>query len=292
LASLKRDNIKLNKECSTVEVTFASSKTDIKALSCVRTWGCTCVGHQGRPCPFHAAAFIEERHNGGPESPFITTSTGGVVAKADMVRSFEKLAMMTGGSPSTCTSISGHTARVSGAQFLAKLGLEVYILQILARHASSTILRYVRDAPLAQLTEMTRLKWSATSRGEHAKEGWIQEAENLRQAIKDLQTTPRPPGRYIAEDKVDETEVENLVQNTLTGVIHKVLTEGEVHCKWRYSSRPHMKLTSSKGIGSTEFCEKCMPVERLAALQREAEEAEDDGSSSSSAESGLEMEDL
>ena len=63
-------------------------------------------------------------------------------------------------------TIGGHTARVSGARFLAGLGLELSLIQLLARWCSSVVLEYVRDAPLIALTSTTRGKLTlATERG-------------------------------------------------------------------------------------------------------------------------------
>ena len=45
----------------------------------------------------------------------------------------------------------GHSARVSGAQFLAAYGVEVAKIKILARHSTEQIMRYVQEAPLAAI---------------------------------------------------------------------------------------------------------------------------------------------
>ena len=45
----------------------------------------------------------------------------------------------------------GHSARVTGAQLFAALGIDVNKIRILARHSGETIMRYVQDAPLKSL---------------------------------------------------------------------------------------------------------------------------------------------
>ena len=45
----------------------------------------------------------------------------------------------------------GHTPRVTGAQVLAAVGIEVNTIRILARHSGEAILRYVAEAPLRSL---------------------------------------------------------------------------------------------------------------------------------------------
>ena len=51
---------------------------------------------------------------------------------------------------------SGHSLRVMGAQFLAGMGMPIEILQLLARHQSDIIMRYVAEAPLLNLTDEYR----------------------------------------------------------------------------------------------------------------------------------------
>ena len=45
----------------------------------------------------------------------------------------------------------GHTARITGAQVLAAIGLEINKIRLLAIHSGDTILRYVSEAPLKSL---------------------------------------------------------------------------------------------------------------------------------------------
>ena len=49
--------------------------------------------------------------------------------------------------------LGGHSFRVEGAQFLASLGIEVLVIMCLARWQSQVVLRYIREAPLAALTD-------------------------------------------------------------------------------------------------------------------------------------------
>ena len=51
-----------------------------------------------------------------------------------------------------CRLFGGHSMRVAGSKFWVCHGLEVYKLQIFARWGSATVLRYVADAPTANLT--------------------------------------------------------------------------------------------------------------------------------------------
>ena len=47
-----------------------------------------------------------------------------------------------------CHRFHGHALRVTGAQFLARAGLELLLIQLFARWGSAAVLRYVQQAPL------------------------------------------------------------------------------------------------------------------------------------------------
>ena len=61
--------------------------------------------------------------------------------------------------------VGGHSPRVEGAQYLAALGLELAVIQLMARHSSATIMTYVREAPLIAITCLTKAK--AAARADH-----------------------------------------------------------------------------------------------------------------------------
>ncbi len=67
----------------------------------------------------------------------VAQATGGPVLDADGGRRF-----------------GGHSLRISGSRFLARLGLPKHIIQGLARWGSEVILHYIQDAPLAKLNVM------------------------------------------------------------------------------------------------------------------------------------------
>eukprot|EP00971_Amphidinium_carterae_P188297 3737815-Amphidinium_carterae.2 len=55
---------------------------------------------------------------------------------------------------------NGHTLRVTGAQHLAQVGVPLRLIHLQARWASDSIMRYVRTAPLQNLTDQAMLHWS------------------------------------------------------------------------------------------------------------------------------------
>jgi hypothetical protein len=84
------------------------------------------------------------------------TALGTFVSKERIGKSFEQLARRLG-EPLVDdvgrNRFGGHSARVSGACFLANTGLELYKLAVLARWASPVLLRYVEEAPLKSITD-------------------------------------------------------------------------------------------------------------------------------------------
>ena len=146
---------------------LSASKTDPTAISVTRCWGCICGGNASFPCPYHAGlchfdALLEQFGNGGilPLTlPFFPNRTGGVVSKASVVQAFEGIASDLGistVSPEGSKVFGGHTARVTGAQQLSAppFCMELLLLQLLARWAGPTILRYAQEAPLLSITDV------------------------------------------------------------------------------------------------------------------------------------------
>ena len=50
----------------------------------------------------------------------------------------------------------GHTLRVTGARTLAGMGIDLMLIQLMARWSSDVVLRYVAEAPLAKLSDTYR----------------------------------------------------------------------------------------------------------------------------------------
>ncbi len=55
----------------------------------------------------------------------------------------------------------GHSLRVTGVRTLAGLGIDLRLIQLMARWSSEVVLRYVADAPLAKMSEAYRGKHAA-----------------------------------------------------------------------------------------------------------------------------------
>ena len=145
------------------EVTWLlpASKTDPQAKGVRRTLGCLC-GVPGLPCPFHLAldhtvwlaSFAASNGLALSEVPLFPAASCKHVLKSAMISTFESAALKCGldiRGPSGNKLFGGHSLRVTGAQALARVGLDVNKLRILARHSGDMILRYVADVPLSSI---------------------------------------------------------------------------------------------------------------------------------------------
>ena len=116
-------------------------------------------GHAIIPCPYHMAIrhvvwLATSGFANDADAPLFPSAAGKVPSKASVVLTFEALGVKCGQPILTETGVrafGGHTARVTGAQTFAALGLEINKVRLMARHSGETIMRYVADAPLRSL---------------------------------------------------------------------------------------------------------------------------------------------
>ena len=141
----------------TVSIWLPTSKTDPRALTCRRRWGCVCgQGREGLLCAFHAACRQLERlkklwPTGFPEGlPFFPTMQGVAVSKSMVVNMVLQFAAQLG-LPLVAEdgrgAFTGHVFRISGSRHLARYGVDHNIIMLLARWASAVILQYLKDVP-------------------------------------------------------------------------------------------------------------------------------------------------
>ena len=158
--------------------TLPASKCDQGACGVERTHGCCCgqcywgdsapVGACGpwdpaerHLCPVRAAAFLtlevlELRRARFPQVPleacplFPTASLHAATKRtvaATVVSAAQRLGLPVRG-PRGELRFTGHALRVAGAQSLSRGGLDPWAVALLARHSSSAVFGYIRDAPL------------------------------------------------------------------------------------------------------------------------------------------------
>ena len=141
-----------------------ASKTDTAAMGAARAHPCICGS--GRPradCPVHALwdqllglrrRFPEHHRQDQPldSLPLFPTAAGKVVSKAAVVQTILEAANRTGQEKTNADRtlrLSGHTLRATGAQHLARRGLDLISIQLLGRWGSSALLSYVRGAAVS-----------------------------------------------------------------------------------------------------------------------------------------------
>ena len=217
-----------------------------------------------------------------------------MATKQSAVLTFEQIGVLCGQpllSEHGLRLFGGHTPRVTGARFYARAGLEVNKIRILARHAGDTILRYVREAPLAtiraDLGMSARIQQVATTNAPDPRV-----AEHKRR-IKTLEATVAGLASII-DGHVGElahltsaarnAPVGDLVQNCATAPykVHRASTTatGRALCGWTFdgatyrarrkvSAKSFRVLPSLDGIPADVMCERCLPKEHAAALEQD-----------------------
>ena len=168
LAAARVRDLKLNRDLCTVSWNLPASKTDTAATGVCRTHGCSCSSDSAtynHLCPFHCAAQhldnlraffhdIEEAHF---QTLFLfPTSDGTTMDKDGTIRAIRLCAELAGSALTYVDArgqerqaFGGHALRVSGSQFLARHGVDTYLIQLIGRWGSNAILRYIQQAPLA-----------------------------------------------------------------------------------------------------------------------------------------------
>ena len=163
---LKVKHVKFDMSLQTVTLYLPSSKTDCAGTGRSRSWGCLCGAAGGAVlCPFRilSAHFHDLRQRFAPmpqDMPVFPSAAGTVILKPDMVREISYVASLLGQDlldTAGAQRFTGHSLRVTGARWLAELGLPLVSIQLLARWEGETIRRCVTEAPLTRLAQDYRI---------------------------------------------------------------------------------------------------------------------------------------
>ena len=182
LSTMLNINVKIKEEEEMVWIFLPVSKNDPMALGCWRSWGCVCVGPRSdaHPCPYHAALDQKKAlaEKFGPlaaadDFPFAPTYLGETVKKDMVIKGVTEVARVSGlathDEDGKCIR-TGHAFRVEGARHLRKNGVSVPGIMCLARWNSQVVLRYLKDAPLTNITsEYVKGKVASSSAQEVSK---------------------------------------------------------------------------------------------------------------------------
>ncbi len=127
------------------ELNLPVSKTDTAGKGKKRCHGCACPS---AACPVaaldRAYNWANQVHQGNGQGHLLTTWDGRQFDKRMTVALLRKVARKTGAQG----NIQGHSMRVSGAQHLAKAGIDLWRVQVFGRWGSAAVLKYVRDSLL------------------------------------------------------------------------------------------------------------------------------------------------
>ena len=127
------DSVVVNHDSKTVHWTLPVSKTDPTGATCVRAWECVCAsGQRDVPCAF--CALVEQKNavrqqcGQGADLPLFPTIDGRAVEKDRVVETIEAVAKRLRIPVKDAlgrNKFGGHSLRVSGAQWLAGVGIEL-----------------------------------------------------------------------------------------------------------------------------------------------------------------------
>ena len=280
-----------------VQWQLPASKSDQQALGVARTHGCACGGTISTGCPFHAIKgqlerlrrMFPQRWTGTAfdvDLPLFPDVEGTAVTKEAMTATLVEAAGRLG--VPTCTAdgsarVSGHSLRRTGAQGLARLGVDTWAIQLLGRWGSNAVLEYIQEVPLERSAAWARsaargLDPPSTSRASAsacAASGGlpVDEAPAFpmvsSEAIKVLAAEANTEESHD-KDKVTE---ERFVKSS--GLIwHKVPSHGAIGPMTSWTTVCGWRFAKSDGLLSPELprpllhkfmCKRCLPSEHQAA---------------------------
>ena len=290
-----------------------ASKTDQRAEGVARTHRCRCQGKPFRGCPAHCVwdqllvlqrLFPDKWVDGVPawDLPLFPTSAGSVCFKADMqdtiTAAAQRLAVPLS-APDYSERVSGHSLRVTGAQGLARLGWELWAIQLMGRWGSETVKHYVQEAlldfassrlpaRLVDLEEMVAQRRESTielSQPKHTIEDGTSKSPSVKpptSATSKCSSTSNPSRDPApAPDTTDQTdalavEVQavdmipgptvEFVRNAVTQFDHMVNRAGpsqarRSRCGWHCDRAGRALPISAAELGHAKFglCDKCFP---------------------------------
>ena len=262
-----------------------ATKTDPQAASTTREWGCLC-GETGKTvalCPAHVAIdhlkLLEHRFGSeqivSGELPLFPNEEGGFCTKESVVESIEHIAAMTGASLQDDMgrrAFGGHSCRVSGARYLASIGMELFKMMVLARWAGPTILRYVSESPLVHITDDVKRLMAGEELHDVLK-ALTERCHSLDDKIAELADKERSLAeevRFVAATN----RMPAFAKNCKSGVWHRILWDGadvapalwKTHCGWQFAGCVVERSAELPGsVPWRMLCDRCLAPERIVA---------------------------
>ena len=269
-----------------------TSKNDPEAIGATRSLSCLCKEFGCRAnCPVHILwdhlAFLRVQFpaswcTDGPswDLPLFPSSTGTVVTKQAMAKTIEAAATQLDiplAAPDGCERVSGHSLRVSGAQGLARLGWDLWAIQLHGRWHSDVVKHYVRDAHLSPvgvaahsgsgltlelIVEATLKKLRSSSRVG---------AEVIPKLDRPAAPDPEAVASMLAEQPARSAEPELspelLVLHAGSGIYHRIVEQGlsRTACGWDFAASTLAVRVPDHAAGPHgwfQLCGRCWPWAR------------------------------
>ena len=302
LSALDMGDASFNLQTLECGLELTVSKTDPQAKGCVRTWGCVCKGDPNKLCGYHA---VMRAHASNVEIfgvrattsfPLFPDSAGNRAKKEGIVDAIELCVEATGGQTHNKLGekiFGAHSLRVSGAQYLAQIGIEVLVIMCLARHSSNIILRYVQQAPLKALTNsfvaLTDKKTPGPLKCDderymelvaslESKLAALSDDQSIQKGHVAALTADLERFKAMASGNSSEVHIGSSTKTVHSTLVYDVLapqSSWKTHCGWHFGFTRFDAVEDIAAVPWSRVCGTCMPTRRKsmreAAFQIESE---------------------
>ena len=237
--------------------TLPCHKTDTVGACVTRSRPCTCSDNMAALNPYHALdTFIRRNHRPGTERSdeyLFYGRRGGPITHLETIEVFRKAIASTGAELTRpdpqgqlLHRFNEHVCRVSGSQFLTRIGYPLETVQLIGRWGSDVVRRYVQEAPLSCAS-------GSSSR-----------------PLINRNPTQRTV-KMMVKKYLETITSKFWVKNTSTNVIHisgapEFSTENihwHTFCGWRYGQTPHTRYWS---LPEGNQCQRCFRVQENQAI--------------------------
>ena len=294
LSTMVATSVSLDTSKQIVSILLPSTKVDVMALSCTRSWGCVCdedIIRQRARCPYHVAKsqleLIRAMFGDLVDSdgfPFSPGRDGKPMTKERMIKAIQVIAQQLGLpliAMNGRLAFTGHVFRISGSRHLARIGVQIASIMLLARWAGWIIAQYVKDAPLAGLAseykkgkrikvgaqddrktkKIDKLSTKALDTIKTLESEIRQQEEKLEQMVKDMAIMDRRiEAPYIVSDKYQ-------VWHVVFPWLDAPVKAHKTHCGWSYGRSVYQRRVEvPEGLPrkplnkhDESLCPRCFP---------------------------------
>ena len=248
---------------NTTYFTLPIQKNDTTGMCVSRGHNCVCERNHTNPiCPHCAMIRHEKRvRTLFPRSdtvPFIPEPDGSHPAKQTIIDIFRRAIEYTGTQLQRpgpdgrgIHRFSEHVCRVSGAQFLTRLGYNIDAVQLIGRWGSDAIKRYIQDSPLMRPQQVTQ----------------ISTEEHIRTLVKD-QMTRSYNQFWIVHSTSGICHIPAIAENCIDN------RRWHTICGWYYGSSTFKKSFNKP---TKDRCLKCFRYTEITTVQEiDLSESDDD----------------